>query len=76
MESIPSKLDIKGFLRSRIVWDLAVAHQIALEEGLDGLDDECLKIIEVLRRYHDGYAMLPMLRRACKTFKDKDLPLR
>ena len=70
MENIRNKLDAKGFLKDAGEWDRAVAHQIAREEGLEGLDVKRWEIIESLREYHQQYGMLPMLRKACKKMKE------
>jgi len=59
-------LDDDGYLVNQEDWNREVARAIAKREGIDGLDDEQIEIIEFLRNYYRKFNAFPILNYVCK----------
>ncbi|MBI5502803.1 MAG: TusE/DsrC/DsvC family sulfur relay protein [Deltaproteobacteria bacterium] len=54
--------DEDGFLQSPQLWNLDVAHALAISEGVDDLTGEHWKVVNFIRDYYLQHGMAPMLR--------------
>lgn len=59
-------VDEEGFLIGHQPWDEKTAEILAEHEGVDGLDDEKMKIIKFMRKYYYTHKNFPILGNVCR----------
>jgi tRNA 2-thiouridine synthesizing protein E len=57
----PNAFDSEGFLRQLSDWDVAVANQIALGEGIQ-LGSDHWEVLNLLRAYYEEFEASPAMR--------------
>ncbi len=62
--------DEEGYLLDLADWSEAVAHDIALEEGIS-LDASHWEILHALRAFHAQFGLSPAMRPLCKYLKER-----
>lgn len=62
----PIDFDADGFMTNFKEWDLAVAQQLALEEGIPALSDRHLAVVNFMRKEFEAKGDGPSIRRLTK----------
>jgi len=60
------KFDGDGFLTTPEIWNDDIARAIALEDGIDELNDDHWAIVRIIRKNYEEKGMAPMVRTICK----------
>ena len=59
-------VDEDGFLQDPEIWNVCVAKDFALSEGVNDLTPDHWKVINYLRNYYLEFGIAPMVRKVCK----------
>ena len=61
-----TEIDEDGFIQDPMVWDEAVAKDLAKTEGVEDMSEEHWKLVKYLRDYYLKFQIAPMIRKLCK----------